>query len=406
MRGASILVTNIGELLTLDPRAGDPLGRVARAAVAIEDGRVVFAGPAADLPPRAAAAGARLDARGALVSPGLIDPHAHPNFAGSRAREFDLRARGATYAEIQAAGGGILATVEATRAASDEELTAGTLARLDRLLAHGVTIAEAKTGYALDIPGELRLLRLLVEAARRHPIDLSPTLLAHVPLPARAAHVRNFCTQAIPLARQSGAEAFDVYCDAGAFTLDETRDLLEAARATGLALRVHAEQFTHTGAAELAARLGARSVEHLEQLSDLAPARLAASGTVCNLLPGAALTLRLPWPDARRLLDAGCTVALGTDLNPGSSLTESLPLMMSLACMQMGMSAAEAWLGVTSAAARAVGRPDAGRLAPGFRGDLVVWDAGDHREIPQHFGVPLARTVVVRGAIAYASGSL
>jgi len=164
---------------------------------------------------------------------------------------------------------------------------------------------------------------------------------------------------------------------------------------------VHAEQFTHTGAAELAAELGAASVEHLEQLSDGAPARLAAAGVVCNLLPGAALTLKLPWPDARKMLAAGCAVALGTDCNPGSSLSESLPLMMTLACTQMGLSAAEAWLGVTRHAARAVGRADAGVLAPGARGDLVIWDADDHRQVPQHFGVPLARTTIVRGVIAF-----
>jgi imidazolonepropionase len=164
---------------------------------------------------------------------------------------------------------------------------------------------------------------------------------------------------------------------------------------------VHAEQFTHTGAAELAAELGAASVEHLEQLSAGAPALLARAGVVCNLLPGAALTLKLPWPDARRMLAAGCIVALGTDCNPGSSLSESLPLMMTLACTQMGMSAAEAWRGVTRNAAHAVGRADAGHLTAGARGDLVIWDADDHRQVPQHFGVPLCTTTIVRGVVAY-----
>ncbi|MSP63244.1 MAG: imidazolonepropionase [Myxococcales bacterium] len=397
-RGGDLVITGIGELLTLRPRPGDPLGIVHGGAVVVEGGRVVFAGPSGAMPP---STGDRIDVRGALVSPGLCEPHAHPIFAGSRAAEFDLRAQGRSYGEIQAAGGGILATVRATRAASDEELIASTCGRLDRLLAHGVTVCEAKTGYALDVPGELRLLRLLGEAARRHPIDLSPTLLAHVPSPDRPREetVADFCSRAIPEAARLGAEAFDVYCDAGAFTLDETRTMLLAARAAGLALRVHAEQFTHTGAADLAAEVGARSVEHLEQLAPSSIERLAAAGTVCTLLPGAALTLRLPWPDARRLLDGGCTVALGTDLNPGSSLSESLPLMMSLGCMQMGMSCAEAWVGVTTAAARAVGRDDAGRLWEGSRGDLVIWDAADHREVPQHYGVGLARTVVIAGRV-------
>jgi imidazolonepropionase len=398
MSGA-IAVENIGELLTLVPRDGDPLGRIRDGIVVIEDGRVVFAGEKNQGSPGHLPS-LRIDARGALVSPGLIEPHAHPIFAGSRAAEFDLRSQGKSYGEIQAAGGGIAATVRATRAASDGELIDSTIARLDRLLQNGVTICEAKSGYSLDVDGELRLLRLLGEVRKRHAIALSPTLLAHVPDGDRAQLVRDFVARAIPGARGL-AESFDVYCDQGAFTVEESRVLLSAARAAGLALRVHAEQFTHTGVADLAAEMGARSVEHLEQLADSSIAKLAAAGTICNLLPGAALTLKLPFPDARRLLDAGCTVALGTDLNPGSSLTESLPLMMSLGCMQMGMSAAEAWQGVTVAAARAVGRKDAGALAPGMRGDLVLWDASDYREVPQHFGVPLVRRVVIGGVVAW-----
>jgi imidazolonepropionase len=376
-------VIGIGELFTGEAFVRD-------ASVSIRGGRVAYAGPAVAPDPgvRQIAAGGR------FVSPGLVEPHAHLIFAGSRAAEFDLRAQGKSYLEIQQAGGGILSTVRATRAASDDELLASARARLDRFLAHGVTVVEGKTGYDLTAEGELRLLRLLGEL--RHTVDVSPTLLAHVPDGDRAEWVRQFVA-AIP--RAHGAEAVDVYCDAGAFTLDETRTILEAARAHGLALRVHAEQFTHTGAAELAAALGARSVEHLEQLSEAGVRALAAAGTVCNLLPGAALTLKLPWPDGRRLVAAGCRVALGTDCNPGSSLTESLPLMMSLACMQMGLSCAEAWRAVTVEAARALGRADAGRLTPDARGDLVVWDASEHREVIQHYGAQRARTVVVGGRV-------
>ena len=390
-----LVVENIGELVTC---AGDGLGLVHGAALAIRDGRVAFAGAARDLP--SAIEAPRLDARSALVTPGLVDPHTHLVFAGSRAHEFDLRAQGASYGEIQAAGGGILSTVKATRAASDAALLDGARARLDRFLQHGVTCVEAKTGYDLTVEGELRLLSLITRI--EHAIERSPTLLAHVPPPDadRAGFVRRFCA-ALPQARALGAEAVDVYCDAGAFTLDETRTILAAAARAGLLLRVHAEQFTYTGAAELAAQLGARSVEHLEQLSPGAPALLSRAGTVCNLLPGAALTLKLPWPDARKLFAAGCRVALGTDCNPGSSLTESLPLMLSLACMQMGMSCAEAWRAVTVEAAHAVNRPDAGRLTPGARGDFVIWDADDHRAVPQHFGVSLARTVAIGGRVVY-----
>ncbi len=397
-----LVVTNIGELLTINNHAGDRLGIVHHAALLLHDGTVVFAGAERDLP--AAPGIERLDAGGALVTPGLVDPHAHLVFAGSRANEFDLRSQGKGYVEIQQAGGGILSTVRATRAASDEELLTGTLARLDRFLRAGVTVVEAKSGYDLTVEGELRLLEVLKTARARHVVDLAPTLLAHVPPPDadRDPFVRRFASEAIPQAAARGlCEAVDVYCDTGAFTLAETRTLLEAGARAGLLLRVHAEQFTHTGAADLAATLGARSVEHLEQLALDTPIRLARAGTVCNLLPGAALTLKLPWPDARRLLAAGCRVALGTDCNPGSSLTESLPLMMSLACMQLGMSCEEAWLAVTREAAHAVNRPDSGRLTMGARGDLVIWNAADHREVPQHFGVPLARTVVVRGRVAW-----
>lgn len=398
----SVTVENIGELVTAagaGEGAAAQLGLVHDAAVVVRNGRVAFAGPRAELPAELRGDDT-IDAGGRLVTPGLVDPHTHLVFAGSRAHEFDLRNQGRSYLEIQQAGGGILATVQATRAASDAELVAGAAARLDRFLTQGVTVVEAKTGYDLTIEGERRLLAAIQAVRESHVVDVSPTLLAHVPPPSgdRALFVRAFADELIPT---TNAEAVDVYCDAGAFTLDETRAILEAGKKYGKRLRVHAEQFTHTGAAELAAELGAASAEHLEQLSDGAPAKLAAAGVACNLLPGAALTLKLPWPDARKLIAAGCAVALGTDCNPGSSLTESLPLMMTLACTQMGLSAAEAWLGVTRHAARAVGRADAGQLAPGARGDLVIWDAADHREVPQHFGVPLVRTTIVRGVAAY-----
>ncbi|HEX4460299.1 MAG TPA: imidazolonepropionase [Polyangia bacterium] len=395
---ASLVVTGIGELVTCRAENdSDGLGLVHDAAVVVRGGRVVFAGAARDLP-----GGLddllRLDARGRLVTPGLVDPHTHLVFAGSRAHEFDLRNQGKSYLEIQAAGGGILATVTATRAASLDALQAAALARLDRFVGHGVTVVEAKTGYDLTLAGEQRLLDATAGLRPRHAVDLSPTLLAHVPPQGdRDDYVRGFCESLIPSA--SDAEAVDVYCDAGAFTLAETRRILEAAKRAGKRLRVHAEQFTNTGAAELAAELGAASVEHLEQLSDGAPAKLAAAGVVCNLLPGAALTLRLPWPDAGKLYAAGCVVALGTDCNPGSSLSESQPLMMSLACTQMGLTAAQAWRGVTRAAAQALGRGDSGRLVAGARGDLVVWDADDHRQVPQHLGATLAADVVIRGRL-------
>ena len=404
-----LLVENIGRLLTMEPAEFDPLGTIENAAVFIANGEVGWIGTSNDVPQSRIPEGTvRIDAGGRLVSPGLIEPHAHPIFAGSRAAEFDLRSQGRSYLEIQQAGGGILSTVRATRAASDEELLALTVLRLDRLLANGVTVCEAKSGYALDVEGELRLLGILKQAGSKHCIDLSPTLLAHVVPPEittaneRAEYLRQLI-DCIPRAKAI-AESIDVFCDKGAFTLDETRAILEAGKANGLLLRCHAEQLTHTGAADLAASLGARSVEHLEYLADQSIPRLARAGTICTLLPGAALTLKLPFPDARRLLDQGCEVAIGTDLNPGSSYTENLPLMMSLACMQMGMSCAEAWRGVTVAAAKAVNRPASGELFIGARGDLVIWNAEDPKEVIQHYGAALVSDVIVRGIRRYQTG--
>lgn len=397
---ARLLVTNIGELLTIP---ADGIGRQTDASLLIEDGVVRFAGGRADLPHDLRAGATIVDAGHRLVTPGLVDPHTHPIFAGARHHEFDLRTRGRGYAEIQAAGGGILSTVRATHTASDDALVQSTVARFDRFVAHGTTTLEAKSGYALTHDGELRLLRLLGEAARARPLRVSRTLLAHVPPPeldaaARDAYVERFCKETIPTAaREDLCDALDVYCDAGAFTLSETRLLLRAAADAGLRLRVHAEQFTRTGAAELAAAMGAHSVEHLEELSPEAPALLAQAGVVCNLLPGAALTLKLPRPDARALIAAGCLVALGTDYNPGSSLTESQTLMMSLGVLEHGLHVDEAWCAVTRHAARAIGRHDVGTLEVGARGDFVIWNTDDHREVPQHLGANLVSQVFIDG---------
>ncbi len=407
---SAVILTDIGELLTMAGPATTAekpeamLGRCQDAEVAIVDGVVVYAGPRSAGPQAHELRGeVRIhSAGGRLVTPGLFDPHTHLIWAGDRSIEFDLRNQGRGYEEIQRAGGGILSTVAATAAASDEGLVQGVRARLRRLLLQGVVRCEAKTGYGLSLAAELRLLRLLVQAMEGQPVRVSPTLLCHVPPPGIGAEERRRLVedlaQGMPQAAAAGALAVDVYCDQGAFTLAETERLLRAGREAGLLLRCHAEQFTHTGAAVLAAALGAASVEHLEEIDEAGVRALAAAGTVANLLPGAALTLRLRWPSARRLIDAGVRVALGTDLNPGTSLTESLPLMMTLGCTQMGMTCAEAWAAVTVNAAAAVGGPG-GALVPGSAGDLVVWDAEGYREVCQHFGGTLCQKVYVAGEV-------
>lgn len=411
----TLVLTDIAQLVTCQPahlatappttpdEAARRLGCISDATLIAQAGRVLWVGPSASAPSLSSLQGPleQVSAQHGLVTPGLVDPHTHLVWAGDRSAEFEQRNLGATYQDIQHSGGGILSTVRATQQASDEALTAGLHARLRLALGHGVTTCEVKTGYGLLPPAELRLLRLIVAAAHAQPLTVSPTYLCHVPPPGLSdAQRRLFLDDllaSIPLAAQAGAHALDVYCDAGAFTLDETAALLTHARAHGLRRRCHAEQFTHTGSAALAAALGAHSVEHLELLTSHDIQCLAHSGTVANLLPGAALTLRLPWPDARRLIQAGVWVALGTDCNPGSSYTHSPALMMSLACTQMGLSSAEAWLAVTQHAARAVGDLQRGALVPGAPADLVLWDAQHHHQVSQQLGQPLVRQVFVAG---------
>lgn len=410
---ATLYLTDIGQLLTLGgpdavgaavaeseavqaAQAEAALGLVSDGCVVISDGKVLYAGPRAAAPSPDALPGPVVheSASGRLVTPALIDPHTHLIWAGDRSLEFDLRNRGVSYGEIQARGGGILSTVRATAQASDETLLAGLRKRLAAALRLGVTTCEVKTGYGLYPDAELRLLRLIMKAAQDSQVVIAPTFLCHVPPPdldgpaGRKRYIDELLA-AIPQAQALGATSVDVYCDVGAFTLDETTQILQTGRGCGLLLRCHAEQFTHTGAAQRAAELGARSVEHIEEIDEAGIAALARAQVVAHLLPGAVVTLRLRWPDARRLLRAGVRVALGSDCNPGSSHTQSLALMMSLACAQMGLSTAEAWLAVTRHAAWSLGAADAGRLTPGARGDLVLWNADNYREVCQRLGDPL-----------------
>ena len=405
MPTVDLVVRNIGQLVTCSTIGAGPLGVLRGVAVAATAGRVAYVGSEGGLPELADDA-VVIDADGALCTPGLCEPHAHPVFAGDRAHEYAMRVEGRTYLEIQAGGGGIYSTVRHTRAASDEELIRGARERLERLLSFGVTTCEAKSGYALDVDGEVRLLQLIRRLATEGPWSLSPTLLVHaVPedrRESRAGYVDDVVREMIPrVAREGLAESCDVFCDRGAFTIDETRTILGAAKQHGLALRLHADQIAETGAASLAAELEARSADHLERVSGEGIAALARAGTTAVLLPGAALCLNDPWPPARALLKAGVPVALGTDLNPGSSMTESLPLMMSLACSQMRMRVEEAWLAVTRIAADSLGRGDTGRLAPGSRADLVLWGCDDYRHVAYHFGVNHVRTVVIAGEVAF-----
>jgi imidazolonepropionase len=380
------LVIHNARVMTCDP-ARHGLGVIEHGAIAIAGDVIRWVGDGAVRP----RGDRELDARGRLVTPGLVDCHTHAIFAGERGGEFGMRAAGKSYLEIARAGGGIAASLGPTRAASDGALIAALTERLDTALLGGTTTIEVKSGYDLTVGGELRLLRCVAAAAARRSQRIVPTLLAHLVPPDRVAarddFVAELCGQLIPsVARERLATSVDVYCDEGAFTLAESRAILTAARDAGLAVRGHAGQFCDLGAAELIAGLGGLSADHLEQISDEGAAALARAGTVGVMLPGACVQLRLPVPPVERLRRAGVALAIASDLNPGSSYCETLPIQMWLATTHFGMSVEEAWLGVTRHAARALGLTGAGTIARGARGDVIVWSCDDPAQVPYRYG--------------------
>lgn len=407
MNTPTLMIHNIGQLLTMEEQDPDsPIGIRTDVALLCAKHRVL------DIVPAHRAKEFEhdtkiftIDARGGVVSPGLIDPHTHPVFAGERFVEFGIKARGASYLEIHHAGGGIFSTVNATRNAIVDILLKRCTSNLTRLLHWGVTTCEGKSGYALNVKGELRLLEVLRAVTDRHPVDLIPTVLAAHAIPLeykehRRDYIAQITEQILPMAVSQGLARYcDAFLEEGAFTLDEVRTVFEVAKRLGLGLRLHTEQFSDQRGSELAASLGAATVDHLEHINPDGIRAIAEAKTTAVLLPGAALTCRCPWPPARALYEAGVSVALGTDLNPGSSMTHSLPLMMSLATTQMKMTCEEAWRAVTSVAADSLNRPDLGRVRIGAPADLVIFDVPDYRYVPYHFGENHARIVIKRGSV-------
>lgn len=383
----SLLVTNIGELVTNDPGLdAGLLGLRHDAAVAIEDGDVAWVGDAAAAP----ACDEVVDVGGGAVLPGFVDSHAHLVFAGDRSQEFAARMAGRPYE-----AGGIRTTVAATRTATDDQLrrTAGRLA--EELLRQGVTTFEVKSGYGLDVATERRSLEVAAELT-----DEVTFLGAHVVPPefdGDTAGYVDLVTGGMLAACAPLARWVDVFVEDGAFGADEARAVLAAGRAAGLGARVHANQLGHGPGAQLACEAGAASADHCTHLTDDDVAALADSGTVATLLPGAEFSTRSPYPDARPLLDAGATVALATDCNPGTSFTTSMPLVVALGVRECHLTPAEAVWAATAGGARALRRDDVGHLGVGARGDLVLLDAPSHVHLAYRPGVPLVHTVIRRG---------
>lgn len=368
-----ILVTDIDCLLTMDPALGDgPLGELHDAAVLLDGDRIAWIGPHSEAPD----VEQRVSGRGCVALPGLVDCHTHAVWSGSRAEEFQRRLAGESYSAILEAGGGILSTVRATRAASEDALVDAAAERLASLRAHGVTTVEVKSGYGLSPEAERKLLVAARRAGERAGIDVVRTFLGAHTVPAewrhdRAAYVAQVIGEQLPLCAPE-ADGIDVYVDRGAFTVEEGERILRAGRALGLAVHVHAEQVVFTGAAAMAARLGARSADHLERIDDVGIAALAEAGTVGVLLPGAMVYLRDPAPPVDRLREAGIPLAVATDLNPGTSPIANPWICATLACVAMRLTVEEVLRGFTVNGARALGLVDRGRVAPGLRADLLL----------------------------------
>ena len=396
-----LLVRDLAQLATPAgtgaPLRGAELGRVEvieGAFLLCEGGRIAAVGRMRDLPSIDGDVD-EIDGRGRCVVPGLVDCHTHACFAGDRVEEFSLRAAGAGYEELHAAGGGILSTVRATRGAGEEALRDALERHRGWMLAAGTTTFEAKSGYGLDHDTELAQLRAIREAG-----GLPTWLGAHAVPPefdSADAYLDFALARVLPEAAAI-AEAADVFLERGAFDARQARRYLEACAAAGLALRLHGDQFTESGAIPLAVELGARSVDHLEATGPAGVAALAAGDVVAVLLPASALFLGRQMPPARALIETGAAVALATDLNPGSAFCESLPLVCSLACTQLGMSPEQALSACTVNAAHVLGRAASkGRLAPGHDADVVLLDAPDWRFLAYHLGGPVVVEVIVGG---------
>ena len=408
-----LLIKNAQELLTLSPSFEEEsgLGIIRNGAIAIKGEKIIWVGKTEELPKEFGLnpEGQGIDTTGKVVIPGLIDSHTHLIFAGSRENEFEQRIQGLSYLEIAERGGGILSTVEATRKASFDELFSLGKKRLDRMLSKGVITIEAKSGYGLSLQDEMKILKVMKALQESHPIDIVPTFLGAHTIPrefrdARTRYIDLLMKEMIPrVAQERLAEFCDVFCEDKAFTLEESKKILEAGKRYGLKPKIHADQLSSGGGAELAAEVNAFSADHLEHVSQAGIERMAEKGVIAVLLPGASFFLSMKkYPPAREMIQKGVFVSLATDLNPGSSMTESLPLMMTMGCTMFKMTPKEVIQAATIHAARSMGREkEIGSLEIGKQADLLLLDIPNYRYLPYHFGVDHTELVVKKGKIVY-----
>lgn len=404
-----LLVHNIGQLILpkgsnmpLKGKEMKQLNIMENAAIGVKNGKVAWAGPEAEAVNFSAKE--RVNAHDKVVSPGLVDPHTHLVFGGSREHELSLKQAGVPYLEILAQGGGILSTVASTKTATDEQLFEKASFHLERMISHGVTTLEAKSGYGLDPETELKQLRVVKRLKEKYPISIVSTFLgAHAVPPAYKGKEDHFLTKMADLLDEIKeyelAEFVDIFCETGVFTIEQSRQFLQKAKEKGFGLKIHADEIDPLGGAELAVSLEAASADHLVAASDEGIDRLSKSNTVAVLLPGTTFYLgKDHYARARKMIDEGAAVSLATDFNPGSCVTENLQLIMSLAALKLKMSAEEIWNAVTVNAAHAIGKGmEAGTLEIGRDANFVLWDIPNYKYIPYHFGVNHVQSVYHSG---------
>ncbi len=414
---ATLLIKNIGQLITMEgpvPRLGGKMKEIdliENGGIAVAGDEILAVGKSDETVGRVSLAeGCKvIDAKKCVVTPGFVDSHTHPVFSRTRHDEFEMRMAGKTYAEIAASGGGIKASVRDLRETPLPIITEKTTRRLDMMLASGSTTIEAKSGYGLSTEAEIKSLEVLKNISETHPIEIIPTFLGAHEVPdeyqnSRGKYIDLLVDEMIPrVADEKLAEFCDVFCENAVFTVEESRRIMRAAVDHGLKLKIHADELTPSGGAELAAEMGAVSAEHLVFISEKGVQALAISGTVAVLLPGTSFSLNTGhYAPARKMIESGVIVALATDCNPGSSYCESLQIMITLAALHYKMSAAEAISAVTVNAAHAVSRGDRlGLLRVGRIADLVLWNMNDYRELPYHYGVNLVNKVIKRGKVVF-----